>query len=109
MTQHDKELYLQSRQRPAGLPEGEWRSAEAIILENSGPTPEPGYKTKFPFTFQQINTRKSDHICIPCGINFLTPFSPAPKAEQKSFCYLCGNHRPTAHIRYFNNLTIPDK
>lgn len=62
------------------------------------------------YTRQQVNARKNDYVCIPCGRQFLreeqldrTGVVTCHQAE----CGLCGRVASVTHIRAYNWGWVP--
>lgn len=51
--------------------------------------------------------RTSDYVCIDCGVKYLTEDQKKDDritTVSDSDCGLCGEHKPTKHIRHYNYL-----
>lgn len=66
---------------------------------------------EFPFTHKQIDDRKSDYVCIDCGVQFLDDKQKARGGSVTTFhqgeCCLCGKDKSITNIRHYNWLRIP--
>lgn len=67
--------------------------------------------TTFPFTQKQIDDRKSDYVCIDCGVQFLTDEQKKaggyPTTFHQGECCLCEKDKSITNIRRYNWLRIP--
>jgi DNA-directed RNA polymerase subunit RPC12/RpoP len=64
------------------------------------------------YTRQQVNARKSDYVCIPCGRQFLREAQLSQSRVvtcHEAPCGLCGRVATVAHIRSYNHLWIEDE
>jgi len=59
------------------------------------------------YTKEDVENRKSDYVCIDCGIEFLTDKQKQKSGVStfhKSECCLCGEEKSVTHIRVYNYL-----
>lgn len=61
-------------------------------------------------TQEQIDNRKSDLVCVECGVQFITDrqrqVGGSVSTFRKAVCCLCGTNTHVTHYRHYNYLQI---